>query len=472
MNLLTRRFPTILGLLLLILGAIGGYWYITNNKPQVPGDITPSKVRITNTSDSKFTVSWVTPQSAPGYIEYGTVGDKITQIARDDRDTESTSGSYLTHHVTVSGLQPETQYAFRIVSGDNKNRFDNNGSPYSVATGPSIPQTPTARSFYGDIAGSAGQTVTGVIVYLTLPGAAPASTLVTSSSNYSFALSTIRTSDLSKYIEYDTQATVANLTLESGSLSSTVTVTTGNSAPVPKITLGQNADYRNAEVPPVAQVEPGTTGTPEPTIAASPAGVTPGIFNVEPLSGSENRNGSGTVTLLNPQKEGEQLATKRPEFRGTGPKNLVLSVSIQSSKPYSDTVTIAQDGTWDWTPPADLPLGEKTITVSYIDTNSTEQKISRKFSIVNALTAGDPAIVATPSASLKASSSPKVSPSPVVAFSPAPSGTSSASPLSSTREAMPATESGVPVSGILTPTLLTGTIGLVIMVLGALLLAL
>lgn len=468
MNLLTRRFPTILGLLLLIVAVVGGWWFITTQKPTVAGNTVPRKVRITNVTDSKFSVSWTTPGAQAGSVEYGPVGAKLTEVAKDDRDTGGAGGTYLSHHVTITGLQPGTQYAFRILSGSAPARYDNNGSPYSITTGPTIAETPPAKSLYGEVSGT-GASAAGTLVYLTLPGAEPVSTLVTSSNNYSFSLSTIRTDDLTAYIQYDTQATVANITLENGTTETTVVVTTANAQPVPKILLGQNADYRS-QVPPIAQVEPLPAASAEASTTAStaPSATTPGIFNVEPLAGS-SQNAPSEVTLINPSTDGETVATTKPEIRGTGPSSTTLSITIHSTSATTGSVTVNADGTWSWTPTTALSPGQHTLTIAYKDAAGVAKTITRTFTVSPALAAeGDPAFVASPSASVKTSPSPSVKAS----TTPIASTTTETSPAASPREIIPSTESGVPVTGIITPTLMTGLLGLAIMVVGAFMLAL
>lgn len=473
-NLLSRRFPTILGLFIFILMLGGSYWLWTNNLSQTGFVPTPSKVRITNVADNKFTVSFITDVPTSGEVEYGVVGEQLTERALDDRDLGGVSGEYLTHHVTVEGLQPNTSYAFRIIAGGGNHRFDNNGSPYSVTTGPTIAATPVAKSLYGEVGGEE-KDIAGSIVYVTLPGSAPASTLVTSSGNYSLPISVMRTADLSRYIEYDQAATLASVTVEGGGMQSVVTVNTANIEPVPKIILGQNADYSAQSPVQVAQVEPTT-----PISSTEPAGNAATVFNVEPLEGSENLATGGTVTILNPGSDGETLASTRPEFRGMGPVGTVISLTIHSTSNFADTVVVNSDGTWTWSPPTSLAEGQHTITLAYVDLEGVEQTISRIFTVSSALAeSGEPSFEATPSAtkSTAPSSTPTtssntveggVSPTP----SPSPSITSSIMPSPSPREQMPSTESGVPVSGIVTPTMLTALLGILVIVSGALLLGL
>jgi hypothetical protein len=369
----------------------------------------------------------------------------------------------VTHSVTVTGLQPNTQYAFRILSGSKQTRFDNSGSPYTASTGPTIGETPAARSFYGTVAPSGQVSVDGALVYVALPGGVPASTLVKSGGSYVLSLSTVRTTDLKNYVAYDPAATIVSVTVEAGSLQATAAVSTANANPVPLLTLGQDADYRTPGVttPQVAQVTPlegGATASPEST--PLPTSAPAGIFNVEPLGDTINVVSASGVAILNPSTDQETLYTLRPELRGTGPKGTILSFSLKGAKTVSDTVTVQTDSTWTWSPTTDLVAGSYTMTLSYVDTSGTEKSVARPFKLAKGSANSDPAFVASGSGTL---ASPKAS-----GLASPSSTTTYASP----RAAYPATEAGVPVTGVITPTLLTGAIGFAIVVIGALLLAL
>jgi|SaaInlStandDraft_5_1057022.scaffolds.fasta_scaffold09060_3 hypothetical protein len=438
MNFLTRRLPTILGLLILV-GIGWGLWgYIQNSRPIISESIRPQKVRVTNVADNKFSVSWITSEMSMGKIEYGGEGEKLSLVAGDDRG--GVSELHTVHHVTIRDLQPNTSYTFRVISGQTGAKFDNNGSPYSVTTGKVIGATPVAKSFYGTVKDVGAD---GAIVYIALPNAEPVSTIVTTSGSYSIPVSTIRSGDGKSYVNYNEQTTVASVSVEDGNQSAVATILMSGVTPVPTITMGQDYDFRNnvAIEPEVAQVEPGTT--PEPI----------SILNVEPLQVASV--GSAEITILNPGIDGEELATTLPEFRGLAPAGEDLSITLYAKVNYSDTALTDMDGTWEWTPPEELTDGQHEIMVSYIDSEGYEQKSSRSFFVSGSLAqSGDPAFESTPSSGVYASPSP------------------STMATESARVSNPSTESGVPVSGIIDHTLLTGALGIVIMVLGALTLAL
>lgn len=85
MQILTKRIPTLVGLLLIVAGVFGGYKYLQGGKIDQSKEITPNKVRITNIADNKFSVSWVSDLATIGYVEYGEIGGKLTNKAYDDR---------------------------------------------------------------------------------------------------------------------------------------------------------------------------------------------------------------------------------------------------------------------------------------------------------------------------------------------------------------------------------------------------
>lgn len=436
--MLGKKIPTLIALLLLIGVVFGILWWQRSKIMPDNADITPIEVKITNVSDTKFSVSWKTNTATIGSLEYGSVGEKLGQIAEDDREASHTG---YTHHVTLGELQPSTQYAFRILSGPSKRRYDNNGSVYTTSTGPTIASVPAARSLYGDLIGAK----LDEIVYVSLPGAFPASVTTKNSGAYNVPISTIRSNDLSTYVTYDPSATIISLLVVDGKKDTQITATTSQITPLPTITLGTNADFRGnvEQEPQVAQLET----QPEPTPQTPQA---PQIFNVEPLSdASINAVSSKDYTITNPGIEGEVLSTTKPEFRGTGVANAAISIAISGQKAVSDTTRVASDGTWKWSPVIALSLGKQKITVTYTDESSKTKMIERGFSVSTATVTSEPAFVASSSGNA----------------------TNSAGTAASPRAAMPATDSGVPVTGVITPTLLTAGMGFVIMIIGALLMA-
>lgn len=466
MSLLSKRIPTILGVLVLVAGIVGGVMIVNQQKvPIEEGQYQPSKIKITNVADNKFTVSWVTSEPASGKVFYGKVGESLSNEIVDDRDALSSEAeAYITHHVTIKDLQPETQYAFRLISGTDKEEYDNDGSPYVVTTGPELVNTPPADTVYGIITQPSTLPAEGAIVYVEVPGGVPLSTLVKSSGNWTIPMSTARSSDLSAYVSYDDEATSFTITAESGKQQATATTRTAYAAPVPTMVIGESYDFREGISVPsdpdsviVEDIKSGGIGD-VPIAGELPAEEPPledlsseepqvaEIFNIESLG--DVATVSAEIIILNPEEDGEVLTTVLPEFRGTGSEGATFTITVESVHTHTDSVTVDNDGTWTWSPPEDLEAGEHTVTIAYLDTSGIERILRRSFVVQ----ANDslPAFESTPSASISPSATPE---------------SASASP----RVSIPSTESGVPVSGVVGPTLFVIILGILATVAGALL---
>lgn len=153
-------------LLISLLGYLGYIGYVSIKSK-------PYKVRVTNVTDSAFTVSWITDKPMIGVVYYDENNDFLPgplvsmgkKVAVDDRDmskaqteciekfTERASktkdenfvvdvsgfncedvkitkyGKYYTHHVTVENLEPDKTYYFRI--GNGRTTYNKNNGVYT-----------------------------------------------------------------------------------------------------------------------------------------------------------------------------------------------------------------------------------------------------------------------------------------------------------------------------------------------------
>src|SRR3989344_5880560 len=180
--------PTILGILVLMAGLISGVYFLRSPLRTLVGasaEETPQEVKIVNTTDISFVVSWITDISTSGFIQYNEAGKNPNLTVSDDRDLEKGSiGNYFTHFVTVRGLKPATKYNFKIGSGSKL---------YEAGTGVTLLNPPPANVAYGQILTSAGDPAEGAIVYLNMVGIDPQATLVKSSGTWAIPISTART---------------------------------------------------------------------------------------------------------------------------------------------------------------------------------------------------------------------------------------------------------------------------------------
>ncbi len=442
------RIPTIIGFFLLVVGLAVGVLLVQRQQVfrlAASPELTPKEVRVTNITDTGFSVSWLTDKQTVGFVAFGT-SVSLGQTGSDDQDAGATPTPRLVHHVTISGLIPRTRYLFKIGSGSNT--FDNNGKPWEQTTGGALPPR-AADVISGTVQTSTGTTPDGrALVYVTLPTASPLSTVTDESGHFSLTLSATRTSDLSFFATYDGQTAFAVFVQAGNGQNSSAQVTVGNARPMPPLIMGQTHDFRAPGAPttPADFTSPRSTlefPIPTPTATPSSSSGQTGGFPLETLSSPSPT--TYALTIENPE-QGEQIATGKPEFRGTGTPGAKLTVTVESSL-ISATVTVGPDGTWEWTPPNPLPTGEHTITIT--TAGQQPQAVAHRFTVLAASNAL-PAFTSTPSGEIATPT-----PSPTASPSATPKATGAA------RVSLPSTQSGVPVAGDLTITFSLFILGIV-----------
>ena len=446
-----KKLPAIIGILLLVVGVGAGIFLVQNDTgfiPRATPEFAPQSLVVTNITENSFSISWVTDEKTGGFLKYGVVVNKINEIENDDRDQlTGSTGSYNTHHITIKGLEPETTYYFKIASGGKNQFYDNNGQPYEVTTASVLGVPPPSDSAYGEVMTSASTPVDGAVVYISLPGAARLSTLVTDG-QWALSLSEARTSSFQSYVKYDQESTVYDVLIKNGVIEeSQIIVNTGSDQPMATVTLGQDYDFSTQ----VESVKPDTGEEDELLDESSEDEVeakTESGFNLDPLGAITEA--TEELTVLNPAVENEDLSSTKPEFMGTAPAGTTLTIEVHSDPEYSDTVIVNDNNTWSWVPPIDLDPGDHTITVSFEDKNGILQTLTRSFVVYAADDSTNPAFTATPSATPK--------PTPI----PTPTPTSTPVP----RVSQPSTSSGVPVSGSVENTYMILGLGLILMGLG------
>lgn len=430
-------FPTILGVIITIAGLVTGTFLLRN--PLFSGvgaspEETPRQTKITNISDSQFVVSWVTDKAVSGFVQYGEANPEL--VVSDDRDQEKGNvGNYFTHLVTVKNLKASTVYKFRIGSG--RSLYDSDGKLYEITTGPALSTPPPADVSYGRVLTASGDPAEGSIVYLDMPGIVPQAALVKSSGSWVIPLSTSRTSDLTSFAPYDTQADKIDIFVQAGPAGTAQTiVTTGSDSPVADITLGTVTDL--STVP--AEV---VTPQPEPTTTRSK-------FSAIDLAPATEATAAGTLSILTP-KFGEEVNTNQPEIEGKGPANAEIQIEIHSTTAITDTVIADKNGNWSYSVPEGLEPGEHTITISTL-VNGVVKKVTRSFVVQAAGESNAPAFSATASGTLAPTKAPTLAPTPTIK--------PTATPTVAPRISYPSTESGVPATGNLTPTLVLAILGI------------
>ncbi len=426
-----RRIPTIIGILILIIGIGGGIFLIENRtSSQTSADITlqPQSVQITNLADSSFSVAWLTQKPVSGSVVLINT-DGSEQIVFDDRDAKGESKDYLTHHVTIRNLTPETKYQFILLSGSKK-FFDANNKNYMLTTPSKSTEVLSLEPAYGEVVTSKDQPATGALVIIYMPRGLPLSTTVKSSGNWLVPLNIARGVDLKPYSSASPiilSVSVYASTLEEDQ--ARATTDTDSDSPVPVIKLGKSYNFR-------AEDKPEKT---DPVIAQKSNDQILGTT-------SSNKEKSNSFAVLSPEENARFVSTK-PLFRGTGIAGKEVLIEILTPKKISGKTTVSESGTWFWTTPVDLPTDKNTVRISSVDASAKKLTVERSFVVFKSgtqvLGESTPSASLTPTPTTNPLTSPTRTPTPTIAIgSPAtPSATLTPTP----DEPTPTTK--IPVSG-------------------------
>lgn len=428
-----NTIPTILGILVLLLGGLAGVFLL--NSAQVfkigaDASVTAKDIRVANISDASVTVSWTTDKETSGYLIWGSSQDNVSKVENEDANGQKS----LNHSVNLSGLSPGTKYFYKINSDGTT--FDNSGIPWQTTTGPSLSASKASYLISGNVINATGLSEKRALVYIDIAGYLMVTT-TSDTGNFVFQIGVARTNDLQNYAEIDPAQTLIQLSVQarSGVASAQIYPRSGN--PTPVIIIGQTYDFRN--LPANNQ-----GGNPNANLNLPKDNPQQSKFSVATI----DQNQKPTSIILESLNEGETVTTQKPQFFGKGPGGTTLTITVHSATPINGNVEIPKNGSWSFAVPSNLEPGQHTITISWIDISGITRFLTRGFVV----SAGEvPAFTASDSASTP---TPLGSPEPTAK---AATPTSSPTPQASA-SAMP-----VPVTGDLTPTLILFMIGLIVM---------
>lgn len=440
-----KKIPTLAAVIVVVLGIVAGLVLINRKsvfKLGAEQPAAPQDVRITNIADSSFTVSWTTANEATSFVQWGEGTENPSKTEADEVQEKG-----LIHSVTIRGLKPQSTYNFKINS--NGAGYDNNGINWTVTTGASLPSPKEAITASGTVLGSSSTPSANTLVYVTIGGASPMSTVTSKSGSWIIPISTMRTKDLSGYLTIDKNNDILEVFVQvSSSENASAQAYVSGANPVPPIKIGQENDFKTVD-------NTGTGDNPEANLdipesiaeKASKFAVT----DATPTDSQEK------VTLESIDS-GEVISSTKPEFFGDGPKGAEITITVESEKIEGST-KVANSGTWKWSVPENLEPGIHKITISWRDDNGILHSISKSF-VVSAAEQ-DPAFEATPSAT------PSTAPTstPKSTQTPQPTSTGTAQPTIAPTEEPDATEPPVPDSGTLTPTLVLSIMGIALLIL-------
>ncbi len=174
----------------------------------VTSSVTGEKsIKVTNLTDTGFTVVWLSKEKEKGSVNYGTSKSNLNNTARDTRDGLVSQGEYYVHNIDVSKLQPETTYYYEVLSG--KNTYDNSGAKYSIDSFATLSSPPAFKSIKGKFSSmpSHGE---GILIASiedadetgTLGKSLPISSVIGDAGLFTLTVSNSWSTDGTKYFEY------------------------------------------------------------------------------------------------------------------------------------------------------------------------------------------------------------------------------------------------------------------------------
>lgn len=444
-----NKIPTIIGILILLVGTFAGVFFLQKNQVfKIGADATemPKDVRTSNLTDTSATISWVTESATTNFINWG----KSQQSLGSLENESETNQKFVTHSITLTGLEPVTNYYFQINSEGNT--YDNNGLPWQFTTGPQLSVNQNSIPVSGSVITSSGQPSKRAIVYVTVDGYI-LSTLTSDEGNFFLQLNGVRGSDLKSIAKIDITKTLLNVSVQSQNRETSLAQIFPQSAnPIPPLVLGQSKDYRS--------LKPSQSGDNPNVDLNLPTDATEGSkFDISSGSGTTKP----TSIILESVTEGEVITTDVPEFFGKGPAGETITVTVHSEELPAQTIKIPKNGSWSYSPSTQLSEGPHSITVSWIDASGITRFLTRNFVVQ----AGEvPAFVSTPSGSTptpKATPTltPKASPTPTLKATPTIKPTATATPSATLKPT--STPKPIPVTGTLTPTLLLSIMGIMVL---------
>jgi len=444
-TLFNKRILTILGIVFVLIGIPLTTYVLKNQtvfKSRASNPQEPRNIKITNISDTSFTITYQTKLPSTGSISYG-VDKELGKSALEDADKEKGSFSpKKIHSISVKELIPSTKYYLVIVSGPNT--FLNNGVPFEVTTGPDIPfASINQNTIEGKIALSNGNAPFEALVYLDAENSQLLSSTTSKDGKFSFSLKELRAADFSSYFIAN-DLTVFKIFAIDDSLKSTALISLNQASSVPTITLSNDYDFTQ----PASLIESKVVKSSDFSSIILPDG------NLQP-------------EIISP-KENQSFTDPQPQFRGTSLPNEKVEIIIQSDNTITTQVTANNNGNWEYKPPNDLSPGIHTITIKTRDSSGILTTITRSFTVF----AADSQVLesATAPATITQETTPTLTITPTVAptFIPPPAiETSTPSPT-----LVPsASKGGLPPTGS-SPTLAIGTIGIVTTVISLLMLIL
>lgn len=435
--MIKTKIPTFLGIILLVFSVVSGLWLLRRNqslnlKLGAQSANPPKEVKITNVTNSSFSVSWITEKPTGGLIVWGGTKDKLDKTQIQD----NLEG--LTHIVNLRNLNPNTKYFFKIKSQGSI--YDNLGVLWEAGTASNVELIADNILISGNVKTEEGDPAKGALVYLEIEDATPLSTITSDNGSFVLSISEVRSSDLGGFVSIDETETLLKIKAKASLADeASAEIYPVSAKPIPDMILGEKHDFKDLKSQKSGEIPKADVELPNEIF--KPSGF---VIQTQSLNFS-----SKPVTITN-IKNNQVVSGSRPEFSGDGPQQTQIRIKIDSPTTIEGQTQTNTSGNWKWTPSQKLSAGAHKITISWKDPRGISRVLSRTF-IVQAVE--EKTSDSSPTGSVSPTLSPTAEP-----LSESPSPTPEI-PVAEITPA-PSSEPLLPPSGSLTPTLVLTIMGL------------
>ena len=341
------KFPTIIGLIFLILAVVAGIYATQSTKifnSKASDTCGPENIQITNITNSAVNISFTTTSAC---------SFSLSANAQTFDDVRSTPSRL--HYFEVKHLSSETNYKFSLINNGNLMNSDNYN--FKTATTPAT-AIPTSNLAWGKVFNPDKKTPAMAIVFLNIPGAAPLSSIVTTNGNWSVSLAnSFNDAKNNWFTPPSSPISEEIIAISEDGTATQITNTTDNNNPVPNIIIGTNF------LEPISEEQKAAIGQ----------------FDVGSGASTQKK-----VDIYNP-KDGDILQTNKPDFFGSAPTNSKVIIEVHSDVLINGETSSSPSGEWHWSPPSNLTPGEHTITVKSQNLSTgVWETVTRNFTVLAA----------------------------------------------------------------------------------------
>lgn len=399
-----RRIPTVFALFILLGGLAittlliqQGTFTTSKASPQEE----PHNVSIVNITDDSFTVIFTTNSPTVGAVSI----ENITppRLFYDKRDSSGQKG-FSSHFITVTDLNPKTNYTFNVIS--NGDIYLDQGKAYVVTTGNATAEKP-ADTFplAGSILLPDATPGNDVLVTVKVPEGNLSGAITDSQGNYRIPSNYLRNKNSFEPLSL-TPNTEIKIEAKNSTANSQINYSYQPGIIIPPITLSQNYAFTASE-------ESNSAGD-ETSLLALPTSVI---------------NSSSKLTITSPYR-GQRFTDSRPQFRGLSIPNSTIRIVISDTQDIEAQVRSDRNGNWAFRPSTIILPGEHAITVQSTNTSGAVQNVASDFEILPS--GSQIAESATPSATLiptkTLTPTKTATPTPTNAVTISPTGNTSLTP--------------------------------------------